>query len=892
MTRATRMRAIAFAAGISVLIALGVRAGIDAAVFGGQSWSGETWRLLAPRALFLLAGIPFVFLLGLDSKASLSRTGFVVTAAMRSLLLAMLCVALARPSHTEDTTRVAVVALVDVSASVSDDALARAETWVAALRARGDVASVEVATFARTSERAARGTALARIDHGVPATDIASALGFGETLFPPEHVRRIWLLSDGIETHGSAETAANALASRDVRLFTTTLTGERAREIAITQLSFPEELRAGQPFEVRVALTSTTETRTRVRLYQDGRLVGLDAVREVALHEGQNEVAFRTVVPERGTVELRAELETAIEGMAADRFRENDAFSRSATVIGRPRVLVLSPEPSRMEGFARVLAAAEIDPDIRAPRGLPENTSYYDMVVLANTPVDQVPADAETRLERYVREGGTLLVSGGAHALGPGGWQGTRLSRILPVSLEGERRRDTPSLALALVIDRSGSMAGEKMELAKEAARATAEVLSPDDALLVIGFDSVAERFVPLQSAGNRAAIQRDIGRLSPRGGTAIFPALDAAYQDLSASHAASRHVILLTDGQTGESGLAELTSAMRAEGITVTTVGVGTDVNRALLSELADLGGGRSYFTTDPSSVPRIFLSEATTMTQNSMVEEYVHAERVSEVAYLRSIEWSAAPLLRGYVATRMLPRPSELLLRTDLGDPLLASRAVDRGTTLVWTSDLEGRYAADFLRWQGSPRLFGSLVRAHREEDEASFLPLDASVEDDALVLTADAFDANDNFLHDVSIHARIDGPLHSDAQTTTELELLPTAPGRYSARMPLTLFGAYAVQAVHALGGVPYGSSRANPVFPYPREFASLVPNEAAMSALAQTGRGAVIVDEAGLSSLTHLDAEEHVETHRELTPWVLLLGLVLLAFDVLVRRFARA
>ena len=399
--------------------------------------------------------------------------------------------------------------------------------------------------------------------------------------------------------------------------------------------------------------------------------MGIDAVREVDLHPGQNEVAFRTVVSERGTVELRAEVETALDGLEADRFRENDVFSRSATVIARPRVLILSPEPSRIEGFARVLAAAEIDPDVRTPRGIPDALAAFDMVVLANTPVDQVPADAEARIERYVREGGTLLVSGGEHALGPGGWQGTRLARILPVSLEGERRRDTPSLALALVIDRSGSMAGEKMELAKEAARATAEVLSPDDALLVIGFDSVAERFVPLQSAGNRAAIQRDIGRLSPRGGTAIFPALDAAYQDLAASHAANRHVILLTDGQTGESGLPELTAAMRAEGITVTTVGVGADVNRALLSELADLGGGRSYFTTDPSSVPRIFLSEATTMTQNSLVEEYVHAEQVTDVAYLRGIMWNQAPLLRGYVATQALPPAERPLAPHRFGRP-----------------------------------------------------------------------------------------------------------------------------------------------------------------------------------------------------------------------------
>jgi hypothetical protein len=224
-------------------------------------------------------------------------------------------------------------------------------------------------------------------------------------------------------------------------------------------------------------------------------------------------------------------------------------------------------------------------------------------------------------------------------------------------------------------------------------------------------------------------------------------------------------------------------------------------------------------------------------------------------------------------------------------LRDPLLASRAVDRGTTLVWTSDLEGRYAADFLRWQGSPRLFGQLVRAHREEDEASFLPLEATMEGDDLVLTADALDANDNFLRDVSIHARVDGPLHAPTQTTTELDLLPVAPGRYRARMPLTHFGAYAVQATHALAGVTYGTSRANPVFPYPREFASVGPDHAAMRALAEAGNGAVI-EASELAMLTEIEASEHVERHREWTPWVLALGLVLLVFDVLVRRFTRA
>jgi len=125
-------------------------------------------------------------------------------------------------------------------------------------------------------------------------------------------------------------------------------------------------------------------------------------------------------------------------------------------------------------------------------------------------------------------------------------------------------------------------MNGQKIELAKEAAKATAELLSADDYIAVIGFDSQPERVVRMQSARNRLRILRDIGRLSARGGTAIFPALDMAYQDLSVTRARIKHVILLTDGQTQERGITELTQVMRAEGITVSTVGLGAGATRS----------------------------------------------------------------------------------------------------------------------------------------------------------------------------------------------------------------------------------------------------------------------------------------------------------------------
>ena len=900
-----RPRAIASvaAAGLaSAAIAVAVRA-----LSARGALETTTFRFLAPDALFLIAVVPIALLFALRSRAELSRLGFALGVTLRALLAAALVVALARPTLVTDATLTSTVVLVDVSPSVSDASIAHAEELARRLLlargARGEEHHVELVTFAGSVERVSVPDDPARLrlerpEEPAPATALASALRFARALFLPDSLPRLWVLSDGLETRGRALAALPELSAQGVRVMVTPYEGPIASELTVTNVTFPEEIRAGQPFEVRVGVRATTASRARVRLYQDGRLVGLGAVQEVDLHAGVNEVVFRTVARDRGTVELRAELEPlAAEGedpATVDRFAENNRFVRAAEVLGRPRVLVACPEPARMDAFARVLDAAEIDADVRSPRGIPMDGSLagFDAIVLADTPADQVSATLEASLERYVRDGGTLLFAGGPRAFGPGGWRGSQLERILPVALDGERRRDTPALALSLVIDRSGSMAGEKMELAKEAARATAEVLSPDDFLEVIGFDTVAERTVPLQSAANRLAIQRDIGRLAPRGGTAIFPALDAAYQDLAGSRAATRHVILLTDGQTSEAGIPELVAAMRADGITVTSVGVGTDVNRTLLSEVADLGGGRAYFTADPSSIPRIFLREATTVGQNSVVEDPVRAEVVTSTRALRGLDLSRAPLLRGYVATQARGAPSELVPRTDLGAPLLARRAVGGGHTIAWTSDLAGRWSADFLRWPLSPRFFGQLVREHARSDESSFLPLSARIEDDALVLTADAFGEGDQFLHDVSVHARVEGPIDAPEaeRETREVDLIPVAPGRLEARVPLTRYGAYAVDAVHAIAGVPYGVSRASPNHPYPAEYARLAPDPTLLEALASRTGGAVLTDDPA-PLLSH-DARERIDAHEELAPRILALALALLVLDVLVRRVLRA
>jgi len=278
-------------------------------------------------------------------------------------------------------------------------------------------------------------------------------------------------------------------------------------------------------------------------------------------------------------------------------------------------------------------------------------------------------------IEKYVRDlGGGFLFAGGEAGYGLGGWGHSTMERLLPVRMDAERRKEMPGVAMALVIDRSGSMTGLPMEMAKAACRATVETLQGDDLIEVIAFDSTPARYVKMQPARYRSRIQNDIARIQPGGGTEIFSSLDMAYQDLSVVQARKKHVVLLTDGQAPVQGIKDLATGMLAEAITVTTVGLGEGVNQELLRTVADAGGGRFHMVPDPNSLPKIFTRETELIAQQAAVEDWFPVQQVGNADFLKGVAVSAAPLLHGYVATQIKPQPAQLILQSDRGDPILA--------------------------------------------------------------------------------------------------------------------------------------------------------------------------------------------------------------------------
>ncbi len=168
---------------------------------------------------------------------------------------------------------------------------------------------------------------------------------------------------------------------------------------------------------------------------------------------------------------------------------------------------------------------------------------------------------------------------------------------------------------VAIVIDKSRSMAGDKIAGAKAAARAAVEVLGPDDIVSVVAYDSTVEVLVPATKAGDRDVILRGIDRLRHGGSTALFGGTSkgaAEVRKFLARDCVNR-VVLLSDGRanvgpSSPGDLARLGSQLAREGIGVTTVGLGLGFNEDLMVALAERSGGNHFFVEDAGALGPLF--------------------------------------------------------------------------------------------------------------------------------------------------------------------------------------------------------------------------------------------------------------------------------------------
>lgn len=817
-------------------------------------YEGIKYQLLNPRMLGVALIAPWFLLVLGWTLADLPWPQKVLTVLLRVGFVGMVAFGLSRPVRSADTDKITTVYLIDVSSSVSEPAIADAQKLVdEAFTLKREDDQIRVVTFAKRplllpeklsgegivaaptiarhlDEEGNEGKSdeeMARDDPGA-GSNLQAALQLAYGLFPPGYLRRAVLISDGLQTQGDILAEANRAAEYGVKLHTLAYDRPVPAELAVKGLRMPGRVKVGETFKVVADIYASRPIKAKARLKMGETLNGLDPIKELDLKPGDNEVVFKSVVRVAGEVTYSLD----ISDISADRFSANNRYATTVDVPGRPQVLYVEGSPQYAGPLARALTAQQFDVDVRPPVGFPgslKELERYDFVIVSDTPKERLGLQSQNLIEQYVRDlGGGFLFAGGENGYGLGGWNRTTIARILPVRMETERRKEMPSVAMLLVIDRSGSMTGLPMEMAKKAAKATVEVLGSDDVIGVVAFDSVPNRFVKIQPARNGSRIRGLISRIQPGGGTDIFPALDAAYNDMTVTQARKKHVILLTDGKAPTNGIRDLVTAMIAEGITVTTVGLGSDVDEQLLKMVADVGGGRYHQVPDPQSLPRIFTKETEMVARAAAVEEWFPVVQTGYASFLRRLDIRTAPYLHGYVATKLKPSPAtELIASADTEEPILARWRVGTGWSLAWTSDVKARWAVEWITWPGWERFWGQLVREHMRQKHRRELDMKAEIVDGELVATIDAFTADDRFDNKLVSKLAVVGPEPGGEKKTVEMQQI--APGRYEARTQMDKFGSFLLKAEHARvednGSLkPIATSSGHISNPYPREYAS--------------------------------------------------------------------
>ena len=859
-------------------------------------------RFTTPIALLLLLVLPYFLWI---ARAQL--TGFRASRERAALLLRLaimllLVLSLAGAQAVRAGDELAVIFLLDVSDSISVAEKAAGERYIreamAEMGPRDRAGVILFGANALVERPVGPLSELAPLasEPQPLQSDLAEAVRLGLALFPPGSARRLVVLSDGAATTGDALEAARLAAESEVQIDFVAL-GEALPEFEARVVAVDAPTRAvqGETIVVEVTVESNTAMPAVLRVLDGGQV--LDEA-QVDLRVGSNNFSLPLQASEQAFARYTVQIEPL-----EDSYYQNNSLAAYTEIVGPPQILLVAAEPDADEAGTEMvddaialrvaLEEVGLPVDTVTPATLPAAVaplSSYAGVVLVNVNAkDLSPRKMET-LQSYVRDlGGGLVVVGGPQSYGVGGYYRTALEETLPVEMQIQDQERFPAVSIALVIDRSGSMAAPeggvaKIALASEAAVRVVELLNDFDEITVIPVDTAPREVVGPVSAANKAPVIAQLRRIGAGGGGInVRTGVEVAADALIGSENPVRHIIVLADGSDAneQGGVPALIEALVAEGVTVSMVAIGDGQHVPWLRQMAQLGGGRFHLTDQAANLPQIFTQETAAIQRSYLVEERFFPTLAAPSPILSGID--AVPPLYGYVATS--PRPTaQVILETPLGDPLLAAWQYGLGRAVVWTSDATGRWAREWVRWEAFPTFWAQAVRWTITQNRDSNVETEVHYSGERAILSVDARNDSGRFLNEMEMEASVVGP-DGEALAVT---LRQVAPGRYRGAFVPQTPGAYLlrIQGEETGAGESMVAQTTGWVLGYSPEYRRLEANRPLLEAMADLTGGRDLSAATPAAAFDHsLPAEPAT---RPLWPWLSLLAVLLLPLDVAARR----
>jgi Ca-activated chloride channel family protein len=862
-------------------------------------------RFTEPWALLLLWAIPFCVLIAFLARASrwyvrilqlLPRSAWIIALTVAALLPVR--------EHRKDALEVVVVK--DVSLSIDEGRLARANSLIQSLTAtksNTDTTLIPKITTLSFSEKvdSTGGTNVGSQEE----SNLEAAIQAARALFTPGRDHRIVLLSDGRATKGDALAAAKKAGEEKSPIFVFPLGAGDQPEVFVKGISLPDKARSKDDFHAEVFLESAIAEGASVKLLV--RPAGSTKkpqplnTQKVTLTRGKMTVDFTAKIEEPGIYEIKTEVKAAEGG---DTFSVNNNASGFLTVEDLPKVLLVrrpgEPETPLDQTLKAVATRYHVDTSDAMPQSLSE-LGQYDLI-LFNDPKTAKFSDEENKiLTTYVTDlGGGLILAMGDNAKDiaepP---EDTPIEELLPLGFKRIKQKEEVPLAVVFVIDKSASMDRDrKFEMAISSVKQAATHLKDDADVSIILFDDLPYTQLALTKASEREKIENSLNSLGVGGGTDLYPALKAAYAEIKKSEAKIKHIIVLSDGESLSryEQNSDTVDRIVQNKITITTIGLSADSDPVHLLQLAKMGGGTFYYTEDPSKLPDIFAKETQTTTETTVKTAEYKATVQAPADAVDGIDWGSAPNIKGYITSEPKPTSEIILVATSASpaagtqakkDPLLARWYRGLGRVAVFTSDAGNAWAAPWTSWEGYARFWEQLTRTTLRGRKPATLLLRRRVEPNGIA-TVELETRGKGGLPDEN--AKVALECLDGLGNKIPLELTKGGRAITTATFQLPAPGSYVLKASREGGEAEVATVIGDLFYQTSPELSHPGDELDTLAEIAKASNGAVFQDGPSLSAAVFAEGSKTVKTYEELWKPFMWLALAIFLVDVLFRRVA--
>jgi uncharacterized membrane protein len=831
--------------------------------------------------LLLIPAVTWVIWLARKSDVQLSPARRWLTVGIRLLVLYCLVLALAGFQWLRPLEGMNLFFVLDRSDSIPPQQQEAARNYINSIsRQKKSIDKAGIIVFGteasiESSPNAAVDLQKVQAVVGTDRTDLAAAIRLGTAAFPETGQKRLVLLTDGNENIGDGLSAVLAARPLGVSVFAVPMGVARPQDVSVQKLQVPARLKKGQPFEARIFVQADQATPATVRLFRNDQFLG---EQKVDLSAGKNLFTFPQNLPDPGYYSYDVQVD-----VAGDPLPQNNRASGFATVIGEPRILMVSSDPAQDQSLLAALQSSRVQVRMTGVEGFPATIGEmqsYDSIFLCNVSAGDLGTDRQKLLESAVRDFGVGLVCvGGDQTYAAGGYRSTPLENVLPVSMELDSKKVLPSGAVVLVMH--GMEFNNGNQVARDCAIGVLSALGPGDEMGVLLWDGFEHWLFPLQKVGDKKNLGQQIAGMNQGDLGSFENILGMAHQALKASKSNLKHIIVFSDGDPSPPS-DELMNSIVQDRITVSSILIAGHVGPESMIRIAERGRGRFYNVTSAYDLPQVFIKETAVILKSAIYEEPFKPQLRGVSELVRGFAPGEYPTLLGYVATTPKPR-AETPLWTDKGDPLLAHWQYGLGRAVAFTSDAKAKWGKQWLGWEKYRQFWSQIGQWSLRRLENAEFTTEVSVEKGEGVISVDAADEQGNYRNFLNLQTVVVSP-KGDRQS---VRLEQVGPGHYEARFPTKEVGSYLLNLLEIKDGQVQGSQVIGTSVNYSPEFTAPEPNFNLLQRLAEAGNGKVLEPGKNTDNPFLLDRKKTFQP-RDLWEWLLRAAIVLFVVDVGVRR----